>query len=74
MTELPVRRRAEARDDLTSLRQAAQVVGVSHASIRNWCIRLKVGELRNGRWHVSRAALRRIMLARAVMKGGDHGG
>lgn len=62
-------------EDFITLRAAARSVNVSHETVRSWCLRLKVGELRNGRWHVSRAALRRIMRARAVLArgGGDHG-
>lgn len=50
-------------------RAAAKIAGVSHATICNWCARYGIGELKEGRWHVSRAHLAKIMKAREVLCG-----
>ncbi len=56
--------------EIISLRAAAKVANVSHTAIKQWCDAYNIGELRDGRWHIDRAALKRIMRARAVLERG----
>ena len=53
--------------EFLSLRKAAQAAGVSHVTIRDWCAKHAIGELVDGRWHVRRADLNRILRARSVL-------
>ena len=53
--------------DFLSLRKAACAAKVSHVTIRNWCIEHGIGEYVEGRWHIRRADLNRIVRARTVL-------
>jgi transposase len=53
--------------EFTSLRKAAKAVGVSQETIRAWCEKHHIGELRDGSWHISRPALNRILRAREIL-------
>lgn len=51
----------------TSLREAARHAGVSYQAIRQWILEYHIGEMVEGRYHIDRDALERVMAARAVI-------
>lgn len=49
------------------LRRAAEHSGRSHQTIKNWCVRYEIGELRGGKWCISRAGLDRVLKAKLFL-------
>lgn len=54
--------------EITSLRSAAKLAGVSPEAVRLWCEKFDIGELRGNRWHIRVADLNKIIRARSVLK------
>ncbi len=54
--------------EILTLRKAAEVAKVSHVTVREWCEKHGIGELQeDGRWHIRRADLNRVVRARAIL-------
>lgn len=56
-----------SRKEITTLRRAAVLAGVSAETIREWCEKFGIGRYEVGKWHISRTALNRIVRARKAL-------
>ncbi len=48
----------------TSLREAARYANVSYQAIRDWTRIYEIGVMVDGRWHIDKVALDRVLAAR----------
>lgn len=53
--------------EIVTLRKAATLTNKSPETIRKWCKKHQIGDFRDGRWHVRKADLNRILRARIVL-------
>ena len=58
---------ATSKDNPLSLIEAARAADTSEEAVRGWCLRLGIGELIDGRWHVDPEKLQAVIEARRVM-------
>jgi hypothetical protein len=58
---------ATSKDNPLSLNEAARAADTSEEAVRGWCLRLGIGELIDGRWHVDPEKLQAVIEARRVM-------
>jgi hypothetical protein len=56
------------KSDIISLRKAARDAGVSHQTVANWCEKYQIGELKSGRWHISKSGIDRIVKLKRELK------
>jgi len=56
-----------SRKEITTLRRAAVLAGVSAETIREWCEKFSIGRFEAGKWHIDRPSLMRIVRARKAL-------